>query len=99
LITFNAEQPEQEPSTSSESIPIVSLDEFVQTQSQLGTRRLERTATQQKSEKTIAASGIEETQINVEVQRERSRTWIARKRNSSTLRSGNSILKVSCSAR
>ena len=77
MTTFSSDPPEQNSSTSSESTPIVSLDEFVQTQSQLGTRRLERTATQQKSEKTIAESGIEETQINVEVQRERARTRLS----------------------
>jgi len=77
LTTFSSEQPEEEFPISSESIPTVSLDEFVQTQSKLGTRKLERTATQQKSEKTIAASGIEETQVNVGVQRERARTLLS----------------------
>ena len=77
MTTFSSGQSEEESTTSSESSPIVSLDAFVQTQSKLGTRSLERTATQQKSEKTIAASGIEETQVNVEVQRERARTRLS----------------------
>jgi hypothetical protein len=77
LTSSKSGKSEEEFPTSSESSPIVSLDEFVQTQSKSGTRIFEKNATQKKSDKTIAASGIEETQVNVEVQRERARTRLS----------------------
>lgn len=77
MTSSSSGQSEEEFPTISESSSIVSLDEFVQTQSKSGTRSFERIATQKKSDETIATSGIEETQVNVEVQRERARTRLS----------------------
>jgi hypothetical protein len=55
----------------------ISLDKFVQVRDKTGASSLGKSAKPQKSEATILDPGIQETQVGVEVQRERARTRLS----------------------
>jgi hypothetical protein len=55
----------------------ISLDKFVQSRDKIGVGSLGKSAKSQKSEATILDPGIQETQVGVEVQRERARTRLS----------------------
>jgi len=76
LTNFNPGEPESKAPENSENSPR-SLDEFVKTRDKLGTSSLGRTSTLQKTEATVLDPGIQETQVGVEVQRERARTRLS----------------------
>jgi hypothetical protein len=76
LTNFNPGESESKAPENSENSPL-SLDEFVKTRDKLGTSSLGRTSTLQKAEVTVLDPGIQETQVGVEVQRERARTRLS----------------------
>lgn len=55
----------------------VSLDSFVKKRDKAGTSSLGRATIQQRNEATVLDPGIQETQVGVEVQRERARTRLS----------------------
>ena len=76
MTNFNPGESESKAPENSENSPL-SLDEFVKTRDKLGTSSLGRTSTLQKAEVTVLDPGIQETQVGVEVQRERARTRLS----------------------
>jgi hypothetical protein len=73
LTVSNASEGEGE---NTENQPI-SLDKFVQIRDKTGASSLGRSAKPQRSEVTILDPGIQETQVGIEVQRERARTRLS----------------------
>ena len=55
----------------------LSLDEFVRTRDRVEASSLGKSSTLQKTEATVLDPGIQETQVDVEVQRERARTRLS----------------------
>lgn len=55
----------------------ISLDKFVQTRDKAGTSSLGRSTQPQRTAVTVLDPGIQETQVGVEVQRERARTRLS----------------------
>lgn len=76
MTNFNPGETESKALENPENSPL-SLDEFVKTRDKLGTSSLGRTSTLQKTEVTVLDPGIQETQVGVEVQRERARTRLS----------------------